>query len=175
MRLLVVTMRKGGNVKLSIIRFSTIVLLGCLVSQAQAQTIGIAAGFEPSTVPRSSGVLQYIYGSGDTRPYTAITARPIGIEGVSFSASAGVIRRLAGGIYRVPGFQGDKQIFLETFAQGGVATSGAATSGIFDGGGSLVFPTRYGITWVLSGEAVVAPINNERQARVSLGLRFNFQ
>ena len=163
-----------GNT-LSGFRLLLLVSIICSAYPVRAQTIGLAAGFEPSSVPRSSGVLQYIYGSGATRPYTAITARPIGIEGVSFSASAGVIRRLAGGVYRVPGFQGYKQVFLETFAQGGVATSGAATSGIVNGGGSLVFPTRYGVAWVLSGEAVVAPINNELQARVSAGLRFNFQ
>ena len=50
------------------------------------------------------------------------------------------VRHLAGGIYRVPGFQGDKQVFLESFAQAGVATSEASTSGIVTGGGSLVFP-----------------------------------
>jgi len=141
----------------------------------QAQTIGLGAGFEPSSVPRSFGVLQYIYGSGDTRPYTAITARPIGIQDVSFSASAGVIRRLAGGIYRVPGFQGDKQVFLEPYAQAGIATSEVGSSGIFKGGGSLVFPTRYGVDFVLSGEAVKAPLLDELQARVSAGIRFKFQ
>jgi len=145
------------------------------VCTAQAQTVGLGAGFEPSSVPRSSGVLQYIYGSGNTRPYTAITARPLRAKEVSFSASAGVIRRLAGGVYRVPGFQGDKQVFLETFAQAGIAQSEAGASGIFKGGGSLVFPTRYGVDFVLSGEAVKAPVIDEIQARVSAGIRFKLQ
>lgn len=141
---------------------------------AQTHSIGLGAAFEPDGTPRSSGVFQYIIGSGDTRPYTEITMRPIAVSGVTFSASAGIIRRLARGLYRIPGSDVDREVFLESFARGGVATRDGGTSGLFSGGGALVFPTHYGVDFVFTGEAVAAPLIDGWQARVGAGLRFNF-
>ena len=134
-------------------------------SQAQDFSLQLGAAFEPSATPRASGDLTFLIGSGQTRSYTTINARPIGSV-LSYAFRTGVERD----------FIKTKRATVALCGQAGIATSAEATSGMVSGCASIIVPIRSGFAFVLSGEGNNAPIHGgDWEPRVSAGFRYDFK
>ena len=125
----------------------------------------LMATFEPSGTPQPAGEVTLLLGSGRTRSYSTMTARPISFSEISYSFRTGVERD----------FLVTKRGTLALCGQAGIATNAANTSGIFSGCISLIIPVRGGFWLVVRGEAQNAPLaGGTWNPQAAAGFRYQF-
>ena len=137
---------------------------------AQTYALEMGAGFRATTTPRSGAYFSVLLapeGEQKIRSYTTIDMKPVKSDSAAYTMRTGAERTL---------FKSDN-LQLNGILQAGVATGKDSTSGIFTGGGNVLWSPGFlgDFSLVLRGEASQAPADGGFEPKVSLGFRFDFQ